>query len=262
MPERDIYYYAKGGLQNNRVDRALSRGRRRRATIGVVDLATGKARGSSSGRKRSTMFGVTVCPRDGKRLFVSGSDMEAKEHSIYLFDVASGTRQTFYQLREKKHLRPGLASRMGAGRRRADHTYRSRRLAAALSPAQGRRDAAPDHQRQMGNRFVQVDTKNRQLYFLPMNPIAGSPALPGAGEGRGDPARQRADAGARTSQSIRPTSVKIADWYSNDDPARAGRDRHCEAWEAAQVTKSPQPEFYGQTWARTAMSSFPAMSTE
>ncbi len=43
---------------------------------------------------------------DNKRLFINSSDMQIKYHSIYMYDTATGQRETFYQEHDPKHTRP------------------------------------------------------------------------------------------------------------------------------------------------------------
>ncbi|APW71787.1 MULTISPECIES: prolyl oligopeptidase family serine peptidase [Sphingopyxis] len=258
MPERDIYYYAKGGLQNNRVIRAFPGDETTKATVGVVTLASGDVRFFDRPNAKDHIWDYGVS-NDGKRLFVSGSDMEAKEHSIYVFDVASGTRETFYQLREAKHLRPDwkvawaprddgliiLTDRDGWL-----HLYHQR--AAGEAPRQitsGRWEIES----------FAVDGKRGQLYFtanesyIPDRQLYRVPVAGGAIE-------RLSGAAAGTHQPVySPDFRHIADWYSNDttppelfliDTAKPGK--------AVQVTKSPQPEFYTQTWANIGYVEFPS----
>lgn len=258
MPERDIYYYAKGGLQNNRVIRAFPGDETTKATVGVVTLASGDVRFFERPNAKDHIWDYGLS-NDGKRLFVSGSDMEAKEHSIYVFDVASGTRETFYQLREAKHLRPDwkvawaprddgliiLTDRDGWL-----HLYHQR--------------AAGEAPRQITNgrweiESFAVDGKRGQLYFtanesyIPDRQLYRVPVAGGAIE-------RLSGAAAGTHQPVySPDFRHIADWYSNDttppelfliDTAKPGK--------AMQVTKSPQPEFYTQTWANIGYVEFPS----
>lgn len=60
MPERDIYYYAKGGLQNNRVIRAFPGDETTKATVGVVTLASGDVRFSTA-RTPRIISGTMAC---------------------------------------------------------------------------------------------------------------------------------------------------------------------------------------------------------
>ena len=258
MPERDIYYYAKGELQNNRVVRAFPGDETTKATIGVADLGTGRTRYYERPNAKDHIWSYGLSG-DGKRLFVSGSDMEAKQHSIYVFDVATAKRETFYQLREPKHLRPDwqvawapdddgliiLTDRDGWL-----HLYHQRQ--AGETPRQitsGKWEIAG----------FQVDRKARQLYFLANEsylperqiyrvPVAGgaieriSPTTPGTHE-----------------PVYSPDFRHVADFFTNDttppellliDLKRPRR--------AVQVTKSPQPEFYAQTWANIGYVEFPS----
>ena len=101
MPERDIFYHARGEQQNNRVIRAFPGDETTRASVGHVDLASGQVRMFERPDAKHHIWGFGLSS-SGKKLFVSGSDMQAKEHTIHVFDVASGARETFYQLREDK----------------------------------------------------------------------------------------------------------------------------------------------------------------
>ena len=105
MPERDIYFYADGELQNNRVIRAFPGDETTRALVGMVSIASGEIRFFDRPDPKHHVWDYGLSG-DGERLFISGSDLEAKEHTIYLYDTATGERETFYQLREPRHLRP------------------------------------------------------------------------------------------------------------------------------------------------------------
>lgn len=258
MPERDIYYYAKGGLQNNRVIRAFPGDETTKATVGVVTLASGDVRFFERPNAKDHIWDYGLS-NDGKRLFVSGSDMEAKEHSIYVFDVASGTRETFYQLREAKHLRPDwkvawaprddgliiLTDRDGWL-----HLYHQR--AAGEAPRQITSG-------QWEIESFAVDGKRGQLYFtanesyIPDRQLYRVPVAGGAIE-------RLSGAAAGTHQPVySPDFRHIADWYSNDDtPPELFLIDTAKPGKAVQVTKSPQPEFYTQTWANIGYVEFPS----
>lgn len=258
MPERDIYFYAKGGLQNNRVLRAFPGDETTRATVGIVTLATGDVRFFDRPDPKHHIWGYGLSG-DGRRLFVSGSDLEAKEHSIYVYDVASGARETFYQLREPKHVRPDWQVAWAPGddglivltdRDGWLHLYHQRK--------------AGDTPRQItqGEWEVEaftVDRKKGDLYFtanesyLAERQIYRVPVVGGAVERISGPT-------PGTHQPVySPDFRHVADWFSNDatppelfliDTAKPGK--------AAQVTKSPQPDFYTQTWANVGYVEFPS----
>ncbi|MGF7147621.1 dipeptidyl-peptidase-4 [Sphingomonas zeicaulis] len=258
MPERDIYFYAKGGLQNNRVIRAFPGDETTRARIGVVSLASGETRFYERPDAKHHIWGYGLS-HDGKRLFVSGSDMEAKEHTIYMFDVASGTRETFYQLREPKHIRPDWQVAWAPGddgliiltdRDGWLHLYHQRSAGAA--PRQitsGEWEIAS----------FEVDAAKRQLYF-----VANKSYIPERQLYRvalaGGAVQRISPETAGTNQPVwSPDFRHVASQFSSDtmppeltmiDTAKPGR--------ATQVTKSPQPEFYAQTWSNTGYVEFPS----
>jgi dipeptidyl-peptidase-4 len=258
MPERDIYYHAGGEQRNNRVVRAFPGDETTRATVGVADLATGNVRMFERPDAKHHVWGFGLSS-DGKRLFVSGSDMEAKEHTIYLFDVATGRRETFYQLREPKHLRPDWQVAWAPGddgliiltdRDGWLHLYHQKKA--------GQKPRAITSGKWEIASFA-VDRRNRQLYFTANKSYLSDRQLyrvPAAG----GPVVQVAPAGHGTHDPVySPDFAHIADWYSNDttppelhmiDTRRPGA--------SVQVTKSPRPEFYGQTWARIGYIEFPS----
>lgn len=258
VPERDIYYDAKGKLQNNRVIRAFPGDETTKSSIGVVALAGGPARMFERPDAKHHIWSYGLSS-DGRRLFVSGSDMEAKEHTIYLYDVASGRRETFYQLREAKHLRPDWQVAWAPG---DDGLIILTDRDGWLHLYHQRRPGETPRQITSGSWEIasfDVDRKNRQLYFtanksyLSDRQIYRVPLAGGAVE-------QIGPAGHGTHEPVyAPDFRRIADWYSNDqtppelyliDTARPGR--------AVQLTKSPQPAFYEQTWARIGYVEFPS----
>jgi dipeptidyl-peptidase-4 len=256
MPERDIFYHAQGELRNNRVIRAFPGEETTKTTIGVVRVADGMLRLFERPDPKHHVWGFGLSS-DGKRLFVSGSDMEVKEHTIYLYDVASGQRQTFYQLNEPKHLRPDWQVEWAPGddgliiltdRDGWLHLYHQQAVGAAPRQiTRGEWEIAS----------FAVDRRRRQLYFVANKsylsdrslyrvPLAGGAVQPVGPQGHG------------THEPVySPDFANIADWYSNDttppelhviDTRRPGRN--------VQVTTSPRPEFTTQTWARVGYIEF------
>ncbi|MFW2852192.1 prolyl oligopeptidase family serine peptidase [Sphingomonas sp. TX0543] len=258
MPARDIFYYARGGLQNNRVIRAFPGDETAKATIGVVDVASGAVRLFERPDAKDPIWGYGLSS-DGRRLFISGADMEAKEHTVYVFDVASGVRETFYTLREPRHLRPDWKVAWAPG---DDGLIILTDRDGWLQLYHQRRAAEAPRQITRGNWEIasfEVDAKNRQLYF-----VANESALSDRQLYRvsvaGGPIERISGAAAGTHEPVySPDFRRIADWYSNDttppelhliDTAKPGR--------AVQVTRSPQPDFYTQTWADVRYVQFPS----
>ncbi|MGQ2941244.1 MAG: prolyl oligopeptidase family serine peptidase [Blastomonas fulva] len=258
MPERDIYYYAKGGLQNNRVIRAFPGEETSKASVGLVDLASGKTQMFERPDPKHHIWGFGLSS-DGKRMFVSGSDMQAKEHTIYVYDVASGARETFYQLREPKHLRPDWQVAWAPGddgliiltdRDGWLHLYHQR--AAGEKPRQitsGEWEIAEFDVDQARGQIYFIANKSylsdRQIYRVP---VAGGAVQQVSGQAAG------------THEPVySPDFRHIADWYSNDaTPAELYLIDTAKPAKVAQVTKSPQPGFYKQTWANIGYVEFPS----
>ena len=258
MPERDIYFYAKGGLQNNRVIRAFPGDETSKARIGVVSLASGETRFYERPDAKHHIWGYGLS-HDGKRLFVSGSDMEAKEHTVYMFDVASGTRETFYQLREPKHIRPDWQVAWAPGddgliiltdRDGWLHLYHQR--SAGGAPRQitsGEWEIAS----------FEVDAAKRQLYF-----VANKSYIPERQLYRvalaGGAVQRISPETAGTNQPVwSPDFRHVASQFSSDTmPPELTMIETAKPGRATQVTRSPQPEFYAQTWANTGYVEFPS----
>lgn len=258
MPQRDIFYHAQGELRNNRVIRAFPGEETTKATVGVVRLNDGRVRLFDRPDPRHHVWGFGLSG-DGKRLFVSGSDMEAKEHTIHVFDVAGGRRETFYRLREARHLRPDWQVAWAPGddglivltdRDGWSHLYHQR--TAGGTPRQitrGEWEVAS----------FAVDRRNRQLYFvanreyLSDRHIYRVPLSGGA-------IRQIAPQGHGTHEpTYSPDFAHIADWYSNDTtPPELHVIDNRRPGQSVQVTSSPRPAFQRQTWARVGYVEFPS----
>lgn len=258
MPERDIYYDAKGKLQNNRVIRAFPGEETSKTTVGVVDLATGTSRLFERPDAKHDVWGYGLS-HDGKRLFVSSADMEAKEHSIYLYDAATGARETFYQLREPKHLRPDWEVAWAPG---DDGLIILTDRDGWLQLYQQKKAGEAPHQITSGKWEIasfEVDAKNKQLYFTANKSALQDRQLYRVSIAGGKIEQMSGPAGGTHEPVYSPDFSKIADWYSNDDlPPELFVIDTAKPGKAAQVTKSPQPDFYGQTWAKTRYVQFPS----
>lgn len=258
MPELDIFYYTKDGLQNNRVIRAFPGDETTKATVGVVTLATGSTRffERPDAKHHIWDFGLSS---DGTRLFVSGSDMEVKEHRIDVYDVATGDRENFYQLHEPKHLRPDWQVAWAPGddgliiltdRDGWQHLYHQR---------QANEKPRAITQGEWEVESFRVDHANHRLYFTANKsylserqiyrvPVAGGPVE-----------RISAPAAGTHQPVYSPNFRHIADWFSNDNtPPELFLIDTAKPGKATQVTKSPRPEFYKQTWANIGYVEFPS----
>jgi|TARA_R100000501_G_scaffold14680_3_gene26665 dipeptidyl-peptidase-4 len=258
MPERDIFYYTKDGLQNNRVIRAFPGDETTKSTIGVVDLGSGDQRFYARPDAKHHIWGYGLSS-DGTRLFVSGSDMEAKRHTVYVYDVASAARETFYEHFEPKHLRPDwqvawapdddgliiLTDRDGWL-----HLYHQR--SAGASPQQitsGSWEIAS----------FEVDARSEQLYFTANESYLSDRQLYRVPVAGGAIERVSGDTSGTHEPVYSPNFGYVADWFSNDtSPPELYLIDTASPQVAAQITKSPQPEFYEQTWANIGYVEFPS----
>jgi dipeptidyl-peptidase 4 len=258
MPERDIYYYAAGKLQNNRVARAFPGDETTRNVVGVHVLASGTTRMYERPDPKHHIWNYGLSS-DGGRLFVNGSDMLANEHTVYTFDVASGRREIFYQLSEPRHLRPDWQVEWAPGddgliiltdRDGWLHLYHQRTTRG--TPRQLTRgkwevasfevDAARGQLYLLANESA---TPERQLYRVSMKGgklTRLTPKLAGTHE----PvlSRDRTHAASLFSNDTTPPELMLIDL------ARPGT--------AQQVSRSPQPMFARQTWARIGYVEFPS----
>jgi len=105
LPERDIYYDANAELQKYSVQRAFPGEKTALFTIGIVSLDGKNSRFFDRTDAADYVWNYGLSS-DGKSLFINSSDLLVKQHSVYVYDVASGAREIFYQEYDPKHLRP------------------------------------------------------------------------------------------------------------------------------------------------------------
>ncbi len=249
MPERDIYHYAKGELQNNRVIRAFPGDETSRARIGWVELDSGTVRFFERPDARHHIWGYGLSS-DGRRLFVNSSDMEVKRHQIFMFDVATGARELFYEEHDPKHIRPDWQVAWAPGdqglviltdRDGYLHLYHQRRAGAAP-----RRITQGEWEIES----FEVDAASRQLYFvsnqsyLPERQLYRVPFAGGRVE------RVSPETPGTHVPVYSPDFRRVASFFTNDQtPPELFVIDLAERRQAQQVTRSPRPEFFEQTWA-------------
>lgn len=105
LPERVIHYYAEGELQKYQVQRAFPGQKTAAFTVGIVGI-DGQTKRIFERPNATDYIWNYALSVDGKSLFINSSDLLVKQHSIYVYDVASGAREVFYQEHDPKHLRP------------------------------------------------------------------------------------------------------------------------------------------------------------
>ncbi|WP_172840839.1 S9 family peptidase [Allosphingosinicella indica] len=258
MPERDIYYYAKGELQNNRVIRAFPGDETSRTRIGLIALGEAAPRYFERPDPLHHLWGFGLS-QDGRRLFVNSSDLEVKDHIVYVFDTQTGKRETFYRERDPKHIRPDwkvawapgdrglviLTDRDGFG-----HLYHK--------PSAG---AAPRRitRGEWEIESFEVDASNNRIYFVANESALPERQLYRVAMGGGAVERVSPATPGTHTPVWSPDYSRAASFFTNDttppellviDPATPAQ--------AKQVTRSPQPEFDRQTWAKVSYVEFPS----
>jgi dipeptidyl-peptidase-4 len=105
MAKREIHYYREGELQIDTVIRAFPGEPNISFTVGVLNAETGEARLLDRQDDSYPIWNYGLSA-SGRQLFVNESDPYVKLHRIEMYDLASGTRETFYQEQDPRHLRP------------------------------------------------------------------------------------------------------------------------------------------------------------
>ncbi len=258
MPERDIHYYADGGLQNNRVIRAFPGDETTQGRIGLVDLASRRTRFFERPDPRHHIWGFGLS-RDGRRLFVNSSDLEVKEHSVYVFDTGTGARETFYQEHDPQHIRPDwrvawapddnglviLTDRDGYL-----HLYHQENAGSA--PRQLTRG-------EWEIESFEVDADNQRIYFVANESHIAERQIYRVSLADGAIERVSPDTPGTHAPVWSPGFRHAASFFTNDTtPPELLVIDLARPRQAAQVTRSPQPDFDRQTWANVSYVEFPS----
>ncbi|MDT8321587.1 MAG: DPP IV N-terminal domain-containing protein, partial [Xanthomonadales bacterium] len=248
MPERDIYYYADGGLQKHRVSRAFPGEETSRYTVGVVNRETGKKGLFERPDDKHPIWSYGLSG-DGRQLFVNSSDMLVKEHTVYLYDVASGARETHYREYDPKHLRPDwkvawapndegliiLTDRDGYL-----HLYQQKKPGGDLQAlTRGSWEIAD----------LYVGDAKGHIYFLANESHPAERQLYRVPAGGGEIERVSAPQPGTHQPAFSPGMGYAATLFSSDDSPMDLYVIDLERKATTRVTQSPRPEFYQQTWA-------------
>jgi dipeptidyl-peptidase-4 len=105
MAKREIHYYRAGELQIDTVIRAFPGEPNIRFAVGVLDAQTAKVNILDRQDDSYPIWNYGLAA-SGDKLFVNESDPYVKLHRIEMYELASGERETFYQERDPRHLRP------------------------------------------------------------------------------------------------------------------------------------------------------------
>jgi dipeptidyl-peptidase-4 len=258
MPERDIHYYARGEAQNNRVIRAFPGDETTRARIGVVDLASLQTRFFERPDAKHHIWGFGLS-HDGRRLFINSSDLEVKEHTVYVFDVATGARETFYQERDPRHIRPDWQVAWAPGDRglviltdRDGYLHLYHQETARSAPRQITRG-------EWEIESFEVDARNNRLYFVANESYLPERQLYRVALAGGAIERVSPETPGTHAPTWSPDFLHVASSFTNDTtPPELFLIDLDRPRRATQVTRSPQPDFYRQTWANIGYVEFPS----
>ncbi|GGE14829.1 peptidase S9 [Polymorphobacter glacialis] len=258
MPERDIHYYAGGKLQDNRVARAFPGDETTRERIGVVDVASGRPRFYDRPDVKGLVWNYGLSG-DGRRLFINSSDLEAKDHAVDVYDVASGARERFYGLRDAVHLRPDWQVEWAPDddgliilTDRDGYLQLYHQKTAGAVPRQltsGKWEIAS----------FSVDRDAGQIYFLANEAQLAERQLYRVAMAGGTMTRVSPKTPGTHEPVFSPGFSHAASFFSNDvTPPELLMLDLGKPGDAVAVTKSPLPGFYRQTWARIGYMEFPS----
>ena len=195
---------------------------------------------------------------DGSRLFVNTSNYVVKRHTIYVFDTASGNRETFYDFDDPTNVIPGWQAQWAPGDAGADHPHRSRRLLSLASPADCRRAAEQLTTRAVGIESFEVDASRVRSTSSPTSRICPSDSSIACRSTAASTSDSRV-APARTARCIHPTiamsrTTSRATTHRPDLYVKNLRDKQAEQ----QVTQSPREDFASYQWGVTSYLEFPS----
>lgn len=257
LPQRDIHYYTRHGLQVDRVDRAFPGQDTQRYLIGVVGIAADPPRYFERPDERDYIWNWGVS-ENGKLLFVNSSDLLVKHHRIQVYDIAGGSRNEFYHEFDPKHLRPDWRADWAPGDQglviQTDrdgylhlyHQENEQSLPRQLTAGEW----------EISNFWV--DRERGQLYFLGNTSGAGDRLLYRVSFNGGEIERVGSEANGMHAPVFSPDMKYAASIWSDDMTPHDLYVIDTETGQTRQVTRSPQDLFFEQQWAEVRYIRFPS----
>lgn len=246
MRQIEIAYDAGGKPQRDSHTRAFPGDEIVRLRPGLVAATGGEPTFFERPEEQDAIWGFGLSS-DGRSLFVNSSDLSIKNHTIFVYDTATGARTTFYQFHDPIQIRPDWKAAWAPNDRSLilltnrdgyNHLYR---LPAA--------DAAPE-QVTRGEWEIEafwVDAGSATIHFSANLPHCADRSLhrvPVAGG-----AVEAVTTGHGTHQPVYSPDFKwIADRFSDD---RSPPDLYLRSLDGAatRLTQSPLPAFVERRWA-------------
>lgn len=249
LPMRDIHYDANGGqAQVSRVARAFPGEPTTLFTAGVAPVAGGEVRYFERPVENHHIWGFGL-NSDGSKLFVNSSDQLADDHTIFMFDTATGAREVFYNEYDFGHTRPDWRAEWAPNDNglilltdREGYLHLYHQKAAGQAPVRLTEGQWEIEQ-------FEVDHGNGQLYFtsnqshLAERQIYRVPATGGTVE-RISPAPAGVHAPV-----FSPDYSRVASFFTDDYTPPELVVFDTRGGPQSQVTQSPQADFASFDWA-------------
>jgi dipeptidyl-peptidase-4 len=257
VPQRDVFYHHKGEPQVYRVNRSFPGEPTTRKRVGVADPATAGVKWMKLEEEQYPIWNYGLSS-DGGRLFVNTSNYVVKRHTIYVFDTASGSRETFYDFEDPTNVSPGWQAEWAPGNAGLIIlTDRDGYYHLHHQPAAG----AQLEQLTSGKWEIEsfeVDAKQGQIYFVANESHLSERQLYRVPFNGGEYERLTRRAG--THSAVYSSDYRyVADDFSSDDAppdlyVKNLRDKQAEQ----QVTQSPREDFASYQWGVTSYLEFPS----
>jgi dipeptidyl-peptidase-4 len=255
LPERDIYYYADADLQKYQVQRAFPGEETAQYFLGMVDIDGQNNQFFTRPNVEHYIWNYGLSA-DSQSLFINSSDLLVKEHSIYVFDVATGTREVFYREHDPIHLRPdwqvawapkddGLIILTDKdGYLHLYHQQSADSEPQALT--NGEWEIASFH----------IDQANAQVYFIANKSYLSERQIYRVSMAGGDVERISPTDPGSHQMTLSADKSHLASLFSSDAKPLELYLINLNNKESIQVTHSPRPEFHQHNWANISYIEF------
>lgn len=255
--QRDVTYDFKGKSQVYRVNRSFPGEATTRKRVGVVDAGSADVKWMKLEEEQYPIWNYGLSA-DGSRLFVNTSNYVIKRHTIYVFDVDSGRRETFYDFDDPTNVIPGWQAEWAPGddglivlTDRDGYYHLYHQAAAGGTP----------RALTSGNWEIEsfeVDRKQGQIYFIANESHMAERQLYRV-PFKGGKYERLTDRAGTHDAVYSPNYRYAADNFSNDatPPDLYVKDLRSSRPEQ-QITQSPQKEFANYQWAVTSYVDFPS----
>lgn len=244
----EIAYDARSEGHRDRFTRAFPGDLLTRRRIGLVDVTTGDTKWFDRPDPEDAVWGYGLSA-DGETLFISSSDLSIKTHTIFTYDVSSGSRKVFYTAHDPLKIRPdwqvdfapdGDGLILLTDIDGYNHLHRLRGAGAAPEPlTAGTWEIAS----------FAVDAAQAQIVFLANAAHPAERHVYRVGLGGGEVSRITSGAGIHV-PTFAPDFSVMADLFSDDlTPAELFVQPLGGDTAPLHVTRSPLPAFTERQWA-------------